>query len=142
MKYKLLVTIGLSLILLSHLNALEYEKKPYKAMLYSAVVPGGGQFYNEAYLKTALVIGVQALLTGLAIDDYNQMKRYEKEQNPIQKKYYQDELRSDYWWMGITLVLSMADAFVDAHLYNFDAERSKVRLKFEDKLLKMEYRFN
>jgi len=54
---------------------------------------------------------------------------------------YRDDLRSDYWWIGMTVALSVADAFVDAHLSNYNSEKEKVRLKFEDKLLQLELKF-
>jgi hypothetical protein len=147
------ILLLLLMLLAGSLNALEYQKKPYKAMLYSAILPGGGQLYNEAYIKTAVVAGLQAYLISRAfyldgkadhyqvlMDDYAPGEMgYEI--NKTKRNGYRDDLRSDYWWMGTVLVLSVADAFVDAHLFNYKAEKNKINLKFSDKKLQMEYRF-
>lgn len=151
MKNKLVCLLLIIVSGITALNAVEYEKSPLRAMLYSAVVPGGGQIYTEKYVNAALVIGIQALLVTEAIQDNNDKDKYQKRidgsnssldiYNKQQRDKYQDEIRSDYWWIGTTLFLSIADAFVDAHLYNFNKEKDKVHLKFKDKLLQVEYRF-
>jgi hypothetical protein len=139
------------LVCCSVLDAVEYEKNPYRAMAYSALVPGGGQLYTRSYVKAALVIGVQAALISQAVSDHANMDKYNSRldgsagsldlYNLQQRNNYRNNLRSDYWWIGTTLFLSVADSFVDAHLYNFTSEKSRVRLRFEDKLLKLEYTF-
>lgn len=148
-----LVLIAVFLILLGSLNSIEYQKNPYRAMLYSAVLPGGGQIYNQAYVKTAVVVGLQAYLVGLALHHNNRLQDYQDLMNNsisgdsdylsymLKRDEYRDNLRSDYWWMGTVLLLSVADAFVDAHLYNFETEKNKIGLKFEDKMLQIDYRF-
>lgn len=140
MKFKqLLLTV---LFLLSIMSATaQTTKEPMRAMLYSAAVPGGGQFYTGSYIKAGVVIGLQSFLVSSAIYNYQQMRSYRADNDTVNETLYHDALRSDYWWMGITVGLSMADAYVDAHLYNFEQEKAKVHLKFEDKLLKVEYRF-
>lgn len=143
----------LLLICISALQAVEYTKQPYRAMFYSAVLPGGGQLYNEAYLKTALVAGLQAYLISLAVSDAGKVSDYKDlmqeylndpvlyQQYKTRRDAYKEELRSDYWWIGTVLVLSVADAFVDAHLYNFKQEKQKVLLRFADQSLQLQYRF-
>jgi hypothetical protein len=121
-------------------------KKPARAMLYSAFIPGGGQIYNGKYLKAGVVVGIQAYFVGASVyhdskeDDYakkavsaalpSDRLFYEKKRDE-----YRDKQRSDYWWIGITAILSIADAFVDAHLYDYQEQKDKVRLRFEDKML-------
>jgi hypothetical protein len=147
-------SLGLILItvfFVTALSAVEYTKNPYQAMLYSTVVPGGGQFYNQSYIKSALVAGIQLYLIGYAIYDSNQAKHYSNLMSTStsdsyyyyrqQRNSYRKDMRSDVWWVGTTLMLSVADAFVDAHLYNFKSEKNKVHLKFEDKQLQLEYGF-
>lgn len=134
-----------------NIGALENPKRPYRAMLFSAVVPGGGQFYNESYFKTLAVVGLQSYLIGYAIYDYNKMEYYHNKMDGsgsqldinarINRDSYKDELRSDYWWIGTVMLLSVADAFVDAHLFNYYTEKEKVHLKFQDKKLQLEYKF-
>jgi hypothetical protein len=149
MLFLLIILISIAGIL----EAVEYTKKPYRAMIYSALLPGGGQLYNQAYLKTALVVGLQAYLVNSAINDNDKASNYQDlmdanaDNLALYQSYkslrntYRDELKSDYWWIGTVMFLSVADAFVDAHLFNYKLEKSKVQLKFTDKSLQMEYRF-
>lgn len=121
--------------------------KPYRAMAYSVLFPGGGQVYNHQYLKAGLVLGVQGALTGLAIyhddkrDHYKQLSQltsdiYMAELYQAKSNDYKDMLRSDIWWMGITMALSVIDAYVDAHMLDYDREKERIHLKFDkDKLL-------
>jgi len=148
MSHRILLIFCSLILFLSSLNAIEYQKNPYRSMLYSALLPGGGQLYNEAYIKTGVVIGLQAYLVSLAIHNNDKLDYYRDLYNStnnsgylIKRNEYHDKLRSDYWWMGTVLVLSVADAFVDAHLYNYESEKNKVKLRFEDKLLQVEYQF-
>lgn len=121
-------------------------QEPLKAMLYSAILPGGGQVYNHKYLKAGVVLGLQTYFLGSALyndgkaDDYAKKAKladsaFERQLLEAKRDDYNERERSDYWWMGITAVLSIADAYVDAHLYDFDARKEKVRLIFEDKAL-------
>ena len=48
---------------------------------------------------------------------------------------------SDIWWMGITMGLSVLDAWVDAHLYDFEADKERIHLLFEDNTLKVQLKF-
>jgi hypothetical protein len=111
---------------------------PTKAGLYSAVLPGLGQFYNKKYWKIPLVWG--AIGTGLGITFYNdkQYKRYRKafvaELNGQQHEFSnisgidknvlgnaQDSAKRtrDYAVAitGLIYILNIVDAVVDAHLY-------------------------
>ncbi|MFA7017066.1 MAG: DUF5683 domain-containing protein, partial [Candidatus Cloacimonadaceae bacterium] len=45
---------------------------PTRAMLYSALIPGGGQVYNKAYVKAGIVVGLQAWNVGRVF--YNDAK--------------------------------------------------------------------
>lgn len=135
----------------SALNATE-GKNPTRAALYSAFVPGGGQIYNEAYIKAGIVIGVQGYLIGSVLyhdrkaDDYSQLAA-EAETPALAEIYrtrrneYQEMRTSDFWWVGITMGLSILDAWVDAHLYDYEADKEKIHLLFEADKLKLEYHF-
>ena len=128
------------------------SKNPTRAALYSAFLPGGGQVYNGAYAKAGIVIGVQGYLLGKAlyhdskVDDYAR-KAAQTDNIQLAQTYKarRDEFRekrtSDIWWMGISLGLSVLDAWVDAHLYNFDADKDQIHLLFEDDKLKLQLDF-
>lgn len=111
---------------------------PAKAGLYSAVLPGLGQFYNKKYWKIPIVWG--AVGTGVGIALWNQ-KQYEKyrnafvaelnglphefSDNPYVTKTVlgnaqdRSKRQRDYA-IGISAliyILNIVDAVVDAHLY-------------------------
>lgn len=126
--------------------------KPGRALLYSALFPGGGQIYNRSWVKAGAVIGVQGWLIGSAIHNSHQKNRYNNlaasaAQISDQAYYnameteYRNRLNNDIWWIGITAGLSMIDAYVDAHLHDFEEQDRKLKLRFSDTKLGLEYRF-
>ena len=107
------------------------DKKPHRSPLlsvcFSAVLPGGGQLYTQQYLKTAIFAG------GLGYLGYC----YNREDqaaigNPVQDDYnYHNERRRTYkWWFIGIWTLSLADAYVDAHMFKFD-EHSEPELSLQ-----------
>lgn len=116
----------------------ESTNSPTRAGLYSAVVPGLGQYYNKKYWKIPLVWG--AVGTGAGITIWNQ-KQYNRYRNAFvaelngQKHEFSDikgitkevlgraqdraKRQRDYAIAisGLIYVLGIVDAVVDAHLY-------------------------
>jgi hypothetical protein len=111
---------------------------PTKAGLYSAVLPGLGQFYNKKYWKIPIVWG--AVGTGVGIIVYNdkQYKRYRTAYiaalngqphefsdipgiDKVVLGNVQDKAKRyrDYAIAitGVIYILNIVDAVVDAHLY-------------------------
>ncbi len=97
------------------------EKKPHRSPLlsvcFSAVFPGGGQLYTQKYFRAAAFAG------GLGYLGYC----YNREDqaaigNPDQDDYnYHNERRRTYkWWFIGAWTMSLADAYVDAHMFKFD----------------------
>ncbi len=143
--------ILLILVVMSSLPAWELSR-PAKAGALSAVLPGGGQIYNKQFVKAGLVIGIQGFLIGSAIHHDNKRDDYRSlassTSDPFDQQYYDilandysDKLRSDFWWMGITAALSVIDAWVDAHLVDFDRERDRIHLKFDGKQIILSLEF-
>jgi len=120
-----------------------YAKRfdPRKALMFSAVLPGAGQFYNKKYWKMPLVYGGFAGLIyvvtayqklnlkyrGQLFDLINDPNPTALSPNGLSK----DQLRKivdktrrerDYFIImnGIWYLLQMVDAHVDAHLKEFD----------------------
>ncbi len=148
------IRIILIVLLLSatYLLCAESGKKPSHAMLYSAFIPGGGQIYNAKYIKAGIVVGVQSYLVTSAIYHHDKKDEFSRKASSAttinDKLYYEskrdsyrDRERNDYWWISITALLSIADAFVDAHLSDFDVQKDNVRLRFEEKMMIFEYSF-
>jgi len=90
-------------------------KSPKGAMVRSLVFPGLGQFYNEQYIKAAIVLAGQGTLIGFSFY-YNNRAR----EIPLEEEFYKDRRNLMYWWIGAATLLSMLDAYIDAHLYDFD----------------------
>lgn len=118
----------------------KYPKKvlPARASLFSAMIPGLGQFYNGDYWKIPIVYA-GLIATGYFITSNNQQfKRYKmmyyetsdpesalyEKFNPETMKYYKDTYRRfrDYSILaGIAVyALNIIDANVFAHLQDFD----------------------
>lgn len=49
---------------------------PAKAAFYSAIVPGGGQYYNKSYWKIPLVYATQAVIAYFIIDNNKKYQRF------------------------------------------------------------------
>jgi len=93
------------------------KRSPLLAVCFSAACPGGGQLYTQQYLRAAVFAG------GLGYLGYC----YDREDkaaigNPDQDDYnYHNERRRTYkWWFIGIWTLSLADAYVDAHMFKFD----------------------
>jgi hypothetical protein len=107
-------------------------KSPTKAMLMSAILPGLGQFYNKSYWKIPIIYG----LAGYFIYEFKQndrnyryyrelyVKSIEISGGDYRYKRLRDFYRDQRDLFGIYLALlylaNIVDAYVDAHLYNFD----------------------
>jgi hypothetical protein len=109
------------------------QKSPTWAMLRSAVIPGWGQFYNESYWKIPIIWGLSAwflyvwnqqndnylLYKGLynqsLSETSNGISRYKE-----LRDFYRDDRDLFAVYLGLTYFLNIIDAYVDAHLYDFD----------------------
>jgi hypothetical protein len=95
-------------------------KSPTGALLRSMVVPGWGQLYNGKPLKALIYAGAQLSFVYGAHVQNNRYHHYQNLEMDDVADFYQNDRNRQLWWLfGITL-LSMGDAFVDAHLYEFD----------------------
>lgn len=105
-------------------------KSPQGALLRSLALPGWGQFYNGQIIKAFIVLAGQGTLVGFAIYYHNKQadagKRAiefsgQRDFYLAQEDFYRDRRNLMFWLMGATKLLSMLDAYIDAHLYDFDA---------------------
>ena len=88
-------------------------KSPIGAVLRSAVLPGWGQFYNEQYVKGVFAFTLNGSLLALII--YNQ-NRYEETGD----RSYKNKSQDLSWLLGISYLLTLVDAYVNAYLYKFN----------------------
>jgi hypothetical protein len=100
-------------------------KSPLRAVFFSAVLPGGGQIYTHNYWKAVGLGTAEAGLAGAAIYEVWRMNRA-TDQMEIDNHF--EKQRSLWWWTAGVWAFSMADAYVDAHLYRFD-EQGRVALR-------------
>lgn len=113
---KFLLLLGLVGLLIAQ------EKSSGRAMLYSLLIPGGGQFYTENYLKGVVIGGAQATLEYLAVRDHLRALDCLARTDTLTYVRYRDSRNNLLWWSASVLVFSLADAYVSAHMYRFKEE--------------------
>lgn len=125
------------------------QKSPMGALLRSAVLPGWGQFYNESYWKVPIIWGVSAWFVYFWIDRNDNYKIYQNLYNisltessngnsdyKRLRDFYRDDRDLFAIYIGLTYFLNLIDAYVDAHLFDFDVgfnnytNRPEFRIKF------------
>ncbi len=130
------------------------SRSPTGALLRSMAFPGWGQFYNRKYIKALVVMAgegyciVQAArnwdLADQAIDLFvDEDNSYLRQKYYYAYDFYQDRRNLFLWLSGLAIFLSMIDAYVDAHLANFDID---ITPPFEEQggsavSLRISYRF-
>jgi hypothetical protein len=107
------------------------HRYPMVAMGLSAVFPGGGQLYTQKYYRAAAFAGAISYLGYHWYDENRQANRiadtYAQGYDTAQQaqlyaawSVHNDRQRTyQLWTIGIWL-LSMADAYIDAHMFRFD----------------------
>ncbi len=121
------------------------SKSPWGAVLRSAIIPGLGQFYNESYWKIPVVWGAIGYLGYLWFDSNSNYKKYRdlylsnsSNQNYLNlREFYRDQRDLNAVFIGLAYFLNLVDAFVDAHLFDFDVSENvdnslilSVKIKF------------
>lgn len=92
-------------------------KNPTGAMLRSLALPGWGQWYNGKRFKAVVVAGVEV---GLVVDAIVQNQLAAASEDFYSREFYRNNRSLAIWWLGAAILYSMADAYVDAHLFDFD----------------------
>lgn len=108
-------------------------KSPGLAMLFSAVLPGAGQFYNESYWKVPVALGFGTYFASEwlnnnrraqdARDKYNAAIATDPVEASTQlrlREFYKKQRDTFAWYFLIFYLVNIADAYVDASLYDFD----------------------
>lgn len=116
------------------------KKSPTTAVLLSMVVPGAGQFYNESYWKIPIIGGLVGYFgyeyfrqNNLYKDFRDQYITSQTPQNPNGdlnlkelREFYRNERDNFVWYFMIVYVVNLVDAYVDAHLFDFDVKDEKI----------------
>lgn len=114
------------------------QKSPWGAVMRSAIVPGWGQFYNESYWKIPIVVGLIGYYTygylrnndlyiefrdkyaeSLIASPTTGNRRYKEV-----REFYKDQRDLFAVYFGLTYFLNLVDAYVDAHLFDFDVSEN------------------
>ncbi len=110
-------------------------KSPALAMVLSAVAPGAGQIYVHRYITIPIIWGFGYYFTSAWITQNNHYKQYRDQFAESVKKdstgrgdsqlqsirdFYRDDRDKFAFYIGITYLLNIIDAYVGASLYSFD----------------------
>jgi len=98
----------------------------------SLVVPGWGQVSNGSWLKGGLFFAAWGGFLGWAVainqDKQDAEGRLNEAETPEEIEFWESEVArledsrtSKIWFAGLTALLAMVDAYVDAHLKNFNS---------------------
>ena len=85
------------------------NKSPTEAAKYALIFPGGGQFYNEKYLKGGILIGLE-IYSLLKFNEYRIDVKYQNVTSAISKR------NKCIWWAFFIYFYGFMDAIVEAHL--------------------------
>lgn len=113
------------------------------ALILSATIPSGGQFYTENYFKGLIFLGTESYLFYNTIDfylSYRENKRLFQETGidsfRLKKDIAEDNLYEFIWWDAVVYMISLIDAYIDAELYNFDIDfnvkdkKAEIKIKY------------
>lgn len=149
---KVFALVLLMLLLFTSMWGFDTGRIPGRAALFSLMLPGGGQLYNQSYLKAIGVAGIEVYLISKLVYDLNRSSEYRDQANGAssssEQAFYED-LEEDYfrrsqtdrWWLGTVVFLSMVDAYVDAHLYNYQAKKKRFEVEFGATSIRIGFRF-
>jgi hypothetical protein len=104
-------------------------KSAWTAVLLSALAPGAGQIYNESYLKAPVVWGLMGWLAYNWIQNNKDYKNYkdlfaqtQDEDFRRLRTFYRDQRDMFSIYIGLSYLLNLVDAYVDAQLFDFTVE--------------------
>lgn len=104
-------------------------KSAFTAVLLSAAIPGAGQIYNESYWKAPLIWGISGWLVYNWVQNNNSYKEnrdlFLKTNDDDYRRlrtFYRDQRDLFTIYMGLTYLLNLVDAYVDAQLFDFTVE--------------------
>lgn len=93
-----------------------------RAMLLSALLPGGGQFYCRSYWKGAIYGAAELGLAGTTIY-VDQLMRRAYRTHTADSLSLRNTRNALLWWTGAVWAFSIADAYVSASMYGFKEEQ-------------------
>jgi len=119
---------------------------PGKAVLMSPVFPGWGQLYAQNNWRASIAFGVQMYYLCNMFSKERMALRvrdYAKTQDPDSYTYefyhssaeeLWEQMRDFIWWAGGSLLILALDAYVGAHLFEFDTDPVPVPNRWDEYL--------
>src|SRR4030095_11604235 len=115
------------------------KKSPFLAVALSVVLPGAGQIYNGSYWKAAIIDGLLFYFGYEYYDNNQKFKDYRDQYNATitpedpngdpnlktLRNFYQAQRDDFVWYFIIVYTLNLVDAYIDAHLFDFDVSDEK-----------------
>jgi hypothetical protein len=109
-------------------------KSPTMAILYSLALPGAGQFYNKSYWKIPVIWAFGGYFIYEIVRNNNKYLDYREAFVNSQtiygpygdtrmkalRDFYRDQRDQFYLYAGLVYLINVVDAYVDAHLFDFD----------------------
>ncbi len=103
-------------------------------MLASLVVPGAGQIFNGSYWKTPMIWGLGYYFVSIYKQENTLYQKYRKEYSASidsvnttgnrslkdLRDFYHGQRDTFGWYIAITYLINVLDAYVDASLYSFE----------------------
>ncbi|MEP7234209.1 MAG: DUF5683 domain-containing protein [Ignavibacteriota bacterium] len=110
------------------------QRSPTVALLLSGVLPGAGQIYTGCWYKTPFIVaGIVGCFVGASIQNgryladidsvNNQLARgdtYNASRYTAQREFYRDDRDKFYIYAGLVYIANLLDAYISAHLFDFD----------------------
>lgn len=99
-----------------------WHRKPVATMFKSTLVPGWGQWSNGKHVKAGAFFLTEGYFFYRAARAAQKEWDLEDQGRDDEALSWNEERRDYTWWLLFVVILSMGDAYVDAHLRGFDAE--------------------
>ena len=113
----------------------QMKKSPTGAILRSLALPGWGQYYVESYWKVPLFVGAAGTCVYFIVHNNTSFKDKQSQINKAialnpndpyielykrQREVYRDNRDQAAFFLAGVYILSAVDAYVGAHLFDFD----------------------
>ena len=111
---------GLSVAEAADINNTDWQPSPAGAAIRSLIFPGWGQIYARQPLKAVIYGGIEQ---GFMYGVYHEHKLYQYNKSigdDGAADFYRNNRNRMGWYLTAALIVSVMDAYVEAHLYNFD----------------------
>lgn len=114
------------------------QKSASGAIVRSLILPGWGQFYVEEYWKTPIFLGAAGVLGWFIYDnhvkfmDAKDLVESMSEDDPYydiykaDREFFRDSRDQSAFYLLAVYAISAVDAYVNAHLYDFDVSDENV----------------